>query len=1026
VDIEEGPIWAVLREKAPDRAPLIRSLAQEAAGKLRLVRDTFPTYTLHDEVHAANVLRLMGQLLGERVEELRGLEAAMLILAAYYHDIGMVYTAAELAGVRDEPEFAAYLSTHHEDYLAVRAAGGEPPLEVLERYCRSRHADRVYDHLAALSDRLVWGNAPLFKALGELCRSHNLDVGQLKSDEFDPDFLAQCDLRFCAVLLRLADILDLDSTRTPRSIYDHLGLAGRRTAQAAVSDGEWRKHLCADGFVFPSSRPPNYPLPFIAGPDHPAVEHDIRDFLDAVDDELRRCRPVLDACAQRWRDLALPGEADRRGIIGRGYTYGAFRFELDRRGVLELFTGERLYNDPHVFVRELLQNAIDAVRLRQALGLAHDSVGVAVTAWEDSDGFLWLRVDDDGVGMDERTVREYFLRVGRSYYNSPELRADLARGGRPDSDFGAISRFGIGVLSCFIAGDLVELSTLRVLPGGACGQPLRLSLGRDDEYFVMREPPDPPGRMPKMGPTGETTYRRTPGTSIAVRIDPMKVEVTADALARRVDECLSGPPVPVTFKGRPAGQPPRDELARPAVQGPVLRTIVAPPLHFIGPLEVGILPLDLTAASATRMLRGQLLLLGARVPTLPGGQPSTDLLAGWPEEELASIPPHVRAMCAAAVHRYEVGVSKGDGLVVTVDRYVRYEVAWRLRDELGRLPQVPPALASYMAGLAPGRVELEEPSIRSEVVVPPADLPPRLRDGWDIRWAHNGIAIPKPIGNRRARGRGLSSLAILGDIALYDRLRPDLTVSRGKTQAMTMGVRSALELALRRSMRVHTAGQLAWLAEASSDHVHRRVVGRESSASPRLGELLADPLVASGEWAREPLFPDGDGRLASAEEIRSRFPPRVDAELELESHDGTLVDHLRDCVAQVGLDLVCSTDGEWTVRSGAVPELPAGLRWFGPLRFVPVDAPITFLCGEHTPFNRDNPLARWLIANAEALANDLPVLFARFVLVLESTRSMSVIVNLLLSQVAARRPDLAAPPEAYLRDDSPEGEWWTR
>ncbi|BCB77113.1 hypothetical protein Pflav_035230 [Phytohabitans flavus] len=635
MDIEEGPIWAVLREKARDRAPLVKELAEEAAGKLRLVRDTFPTYTLHDEVHAANVVRLMGDLLGERVTDLSGLEAAVLILAAYHHDIGMVYTPDELAAVATEPEFAEYLSTHHEAYLAVRAAGGQPPPDVLEGYCRSRHADRVYEHLSGLSDRLVWGNARLLKQLGEVCRSHNLAASDLKSDKFRPDFLAECDLRLCAVLLRLADILDLDASRTPRAIYDHLGLAARRSNRDARSDAEWRKHLFADGFRFPSARPPNYALRFIAGPDHPAVEHDIRAFLDVVDDELRRCRPVLDACSSRWRDLALPGEVDRHDVEGQGYTYGAFRFELDRAAVLELFMGERLYDDPYVFVRELLQNAIDAVRLRQALDNvpASEKPGVAVTAWEDGDGFLWVRVDDDGVGMDEHTLLEYFLRVGRSYYNSAELRADLARGGRPDADFVAISRFGIGVLSCFIAGDRVELATLRQLPDGSLGDPLRLSLARDEEFFVLRQRPDRPTPMPRAGRDKETGYRTRTGTSIAVRIDPTKVDVTADELADRTDRYLRWPPVPVTFSGRPAGTPPVDDLDRPLLDAPVVVAVALPAegmrdLRYLGPLEAAALPLDLTSVAPTSKLRGQLVAVGFRVPPAPDGGPSPTSLSG--------------------------------------------------------------------------------------------------------------------------------------------------------------------------------------------------------------------------------------------------------------------------------------------------------------------------------------------------------------------------------------------------------------
>ena len=43
------------------------------------------------------------------------------------------------------------------------------------------------------------------------------------------------------------------------------------------------------------------------------------------------------------------------------------RFELDRGRLLDLLVGHTIYNEPTVAVRELLQNAIDAVRFQRHL-----------------------------------------------------------------------------------------------------------------------------------------------------------------------------------------------------------------------------------------------------------------------------------------------------------------------------------------------------------------------------------------------------------------------------------------------------------------------------------------------------------------------------------------------------------------------------------------------------------------------------------------------------------------------------------
>ena len=50
--------------------------------------------------------------------------------------------------------------------------------------------------------------------------------------------------------------------------------------------------------------------------------------------------------------------------IADGYIYGEYRFALEKEDILNLLMGENLYSESDVFVRELLQNAIDTSRFR--------------------------------------------------------------------------------------------------------------------------------------------------------------------------------------------------------------------------------------------------------------------------------------------------------------------------------------------------------------------------------------------------------------------------------------------------------------------------------------------------------------------------------------------------------------------------------------------------------------------------------------------------------------------------------------
>ncbi|MEL6527758.1 MAG: hypothetical protein AAFQ07_18825, partial [Chloroflexota bacterium] len=116
--------------------------------------------------------------------------------------------------------------------------------------------------------------------------------------------------------------------------------------------------------------------------------------------------------------------------------------------------GENLYADRYAFVRELLQNAIDTTRHRQFSEGGRDvykAQAIDFTTWHDENGYQWVRIDDYGMGMDATIISDYFLRVGRSYYQSNEFRVEqLDYDKTQGQKFTPISRFGIGVLSCFI------------------------------------------------------------------------------------------------------------------------------------------------------------------------------------------------------------------------------------------------------------------------------------------------------------------------------------------------------------------------------------------------------------------------------------------------------------------------------------------------------------------------------------------------------------------------------------------------
>src|SRR5436189_6279515 len=121
-------------------------------------------------------------------------------------------------------------------------------------------------------------------------------------------------------------------------------------------------------------------------------------------------------------------------------------FQVDLRGVVDLLS-HHLYASPRVFVRELLQNAVDAITARRA----DDPSAPGAVRFESSDvtGDGTLRVHDTGIGLTEAQVHELLARIGRS-----SKRDDL---GFARHEF--LGQFGIGLLSCFLVADEIRVET---------------------------------------------------------------------------------------------------------------------------------------------------------------------------------------------------------------------------------------------------------------------------------------------------------------------------------------------------------------------------------------------------------------------------------------------------------------------------------------------------------------------------------------------------------------------------------------
>lgn len=572
MSIKEENLWKILVQKVekedekfqPDQKNSnqyligIELICNFGIDRAKTIRDTFPMYTLHDEAHICNVLRIMGQLLGNRADNLTRDEVAMLILAACCHDLGMSYTNQEKQDLlEDLDRLNHYLERNSGEYVKAYSENSDVPKltdEMQRNYLRSIHHERISELLNLVEwPDCLWGKVDRDDLIN-VCQSHGNNPSTLNGLENS----STVDLRFCAILLRLADILDFDTTRAPKTLYQYSEFDNADGREAKISQTEWHKHMASQGFGFGfdyvEDRSVPYDLPYHATSNSMQIEQAVHNYLDWVDDELNQCGNLLRRYTGKWQNFVLPGKI-KRTIKANGYVSGQYHLTMDQDKVMELLVGEELYSDPSAFVRELLQNAIDAVRTREQLDTQRPrnwTPQINIRSWMDDEGYHWFRIEDNGTGMSQDIVESYFLKIGKSYYTSDTFKKDKIRCGA-DPDYTPISRFGIGILSCFMGGkdtNQVEISTRRFATDGNRPSALRLSMHGMNGYYYLASQKEGhiPGPMKGVTALEMRPYLQNPGTVIAVRTNLYQTGKYA-GFKEIVDQYVVYPSVPIHYDG---------------------------------------------------------------------------------------------------------------------------------------------------------------------------------------------------------------------------------------------------------------------------------------------------------------------------------------------------------------------------------------------------------------------------------------------------------------------------------------------
>jgi hypothetical protein len=494
---------------AEPRERLWRALLQfreRAATLANEIHRDLPHFTVHDITHL-DALWEMADLIAGPDYPLNPLEAFALGAVFLLHDLGLGLAAypGGLDELKKGPGWQDALSTYlrkHLERVPTAEELASPPPEVermaVQERLRVLHAERA-ERLALASWRhkgvpeyhliedpdLRLALGPLF---GKIAHSHWWPVSRL-GNEFGivRGALANCprdwtlDPLKVAVLLRTADAAHLDARRAPGFL-----LALRRPE--GNSEDHWRFQ---NNLLKP--RVEDERLTYTTARPFPPEEIDAwwlcEEALRMVDGELYQIDALLaDLHRPRLRARGVAGveSPDRlpKYVEVSGWTPIDARLHVSNVADLaRKLGGEQLYgNDPTIPLRELIQNAADAVRARRFLENRSSDWGqITMRLGRDDEG-PWAEIQDTGLGMSKALLSGPLLDFGTTYWGSMLMREEHE--GLWGKGFEPIGRYGIGFFSVFMWGRRVRVITRRYTDGPRDTRVLEFRTGLEARPFM--------------------------------------------------------------------------------------------------------------------------------------------------------------------------------------------------------------------------------------------------------------------------------------------------------------------------------------------------------------------------------------------------------------------------------------------------------------------------------------------------------------------------------------------------------------
>jgi hypothetical protein len=445
------------------------------------IHSELPDLTIHDITHLDSLWLIADVLMGDKYD-INPAETFVLGITFLLHDAACTTFAYSngINGLMDTTEWKDIVALNNLSQNSLTHGNRSYQIALFEvlRLLHPKQAEKLLTHNwpdLEGEDRYLMQNPDLRsyygRDIGLIAASHGKDaaIAEQKWANAHPLTPHSClllstekiwnvDCLKIAMLLRCIDAAHIDSKRAPAmlaSIRNPTGgsrehwLFQNRLGQASVNDKQ--EIYWTSGRNFEEKDSKAWWLCY--------------ETMKMIDHEIRVVNRILKNNGRQ--ELFVKGVAGANDISiflnnvqVQGWLPVDINFKImDVGGVIEKFGGEKLYGQkPHLAIRELIQNAADAVRARRLYRDDSDlgRIDISLT-FKGSD--CWLNIQDNGIGMSEFVLTEVLLDFGRSLWRDANVREEWA--GLAGKGFEAVGKFGVGFFSVFMLGDEVKVTTWR-------------------------------------------------------------------------------------------------------------------------------------------------------------------------------------------------------------------------------------------------------------------------------------------------------------------------------------------------------------------------------------------------------------------------------------------------------------------------------------------------------------------------------------------------------------------------------------